>query len=442
MVYYRKMVRVFLLAVFYAVALKAVVAENGNEVKRGAFPFMAFLYYTDETILDDDGDRFTRSAALIRNDWLISSGDVSIVFPLKTLLARLGAVNIDKNFTINEDEEEQEREVILILRPYNYSATEWWKTDISLLKTLLPFNMTTTVAPATLISNFDIVLKNCYILVYARRDNTTERSLLKINVELLPPAQEHCGNYYRKESMICAESEKSNNALADPNFCKGNSGGPLVCDSKYIGLQTYINDCKQPYLYQFVPGWNKFIACAAKERYLTQSCADICEVIFKDPPSSTIIDTTKVSDITGNKMDKSIDKAVVDKLDTQSVLTESEYTQFNTDATDSSTVVKVEEAAAINEHDTEVLSTKINQETSKITTTITTILIENFSHDTTSTSTDSTYAEDDDMMETTVERERKSHIAAKHQLVRGEASLNIPSLFHYLMTSVYVLAYT
>ncbi|XP_034825096.1 snake venom serine protease homolog KN4-like [Maniola hyperantus] len=430
MVYYRKIMRVFLLAVFCAVASKGAVAEN--EVKRGAFPFMAFLYYTDETILDN-GARFTRSAALIRNDWLISSGDVSVVFPLKTLLARLGAVSIDKNFTINEDEEEQEREVILILRPYNYSATEWWKTDISLLKTLLPFNMTSSVAPATLIINFDIVFKNCYILVYARHGNATERTLIQINVELLPPAREHCGNYYRNGTMVCAGSEKSN-ALADPNFCKGNSGGPLVCNNEYLGLQTYINNCKQPYLYQFVPGWNKLIACAAEELYLTQSCADICVAISKDPAISPMPVTTKVSDITGNMLD--------DKFYTQSILTESEYTPFTTDATDSSTVAKIEEAAAINEHNTEVLSTKINEEPTEIITIRTSILIENFSHDTTSTSTGSTYAEQDDMMKTTVERELKNHIDAKHQLVRGEASLNMPSLFYYLMTSVYVLACT
>lgn len=59
----------------------------------------------------EDGARFTRSAALISNDWLISSGDVSVAFPNKTLLARLGATDIDQKFTLNEEDDEQEREV-------------------------------------------------------------------------------------------------------------------------------------------------------------------------------------------------------------------------------------------------------------------------------------------------------------------------------------------
>lgn len=59
----------------------------------------------------EDGARFTRGAALLSNNWLISSGDVAVAFPNKTLLARLGAIDIDQKFTLDEVEDEQEREV-------------------------------------------------------------------------------------------------------------------------------------------------------------------------------------------------------------------------------------------------------------------------------------------------------------------------------------------
>lgn len=62
------------------------------------------------------GRRFLRGAVLIRVNWLVTSaiqiadGNEDEGFPRKTLLARLGAIGIDK-FTLNEDEHEQEREV-------------------------------------------------------------------------------------------------------------------------------------------------------------------------------------------------------------------------------------------------------------------------------------------------------------------------------------------
>ena len=68
-------------------------------------------------VVDADGLRIVRAGVLIRENWLISSNqentDTSLGFPKKTLLAKLGAINVDTNFTLNEDEHEQEREVII-----------------------------------------------------------------------------------------------------------------------------------------------------------------------------------------------------------------------------------------------------------------------------------------------------------------------------------------
>lgn len=82
-------------------------------------------------MIDGSGARFLRGAVLIRPEWLISSAVGSSIlteesngFPRKTLLARLGAISIDTNFTLNEDEDEQEREVwetLIILRHFKTS---------------------------------------------------------------------------------------------------------------------------------------------------------------------------------------------------------------------------------------------------------------------------------------------------------------------------------
>lgn len=58
-------------------------------------------------------------------------------------------------------------QVIQIIRPYNHSATQWWRDDISLLKTLVPFNLTAAVATATIRSKPSTFNDSCYILVFA-----------------------------------------------------------------------------------------------------------------------------------------------------------------------------------------------------------------------------------------------------------------------------------
>lgn len=80
------------------------------------FYSQAFIYYADPSVVDVAGTRFIRSAVLIRADWLVTSAlGPNVIdnngFPKKTLLARVGAGTIDSNITLNEDEDEQEREV-------------------------------------------------------------------------------------------------------------------------------------------------------------------------------------------------------------------------------------------------------------------------------------------------------------------------------------------
>ncbi|XP_075972481.1 uncharacterized protein LOC142974202 [Anticarsia gemmatalis] len=293
-----------------------VYAEGEQEVKRGLFPFMAFLYYPDETIVDGAGARFLRAAVLIRADWLVTSAISPSVsadgpngFPRKTLLARAGAVVIDNKFTLNEDEDEQEREIIQIVRPYNHSATQWWHTDISLMKTLLPFNMTSAVGVIHLNPNREYEVKTCTILIYTKSSNSSdERTLIQLGVELLPPSVENCGSHFVSKTMTCAsDSDDSKHELADPNFCQGNRGGPLICEGEVMALQTYIdNDCKQPHLYQLLSVWDNFITCATENTCREEKCTNICDVTNKDPPETDAAEASTDKEVIVQSTDSTV----------------------------------------------------------------------------------------------------------------------------------------
>ncbi|XP_068628087.1 uncharacterized protein [Battus philenor] len=281
------------------ICLSGVVAESDNEVKKGVFPFMGFIYYQDASILDESGERFRRGAVLIRTSWLISSSldrrDSPLAFPQKTLLARLGTVNIDSNYNFNEDEEEQEREVIQIVQPYNFNSTQWWFYDVSLVKTLFPFNITSVIAPITPQYKRNIDAKMCKVLVYTRSNNNVseDKILMQLSVELLSPSTD-CGDHFHADTMVCgADSDDNKNFNYESDYCQGNSGGPLLCEGEVTGLQTYINDnCKQPHLFQHLPAWENFINCGIDARCFEKSCNTTCATINKDNPVNEIIITT------------------------------------------------------------------------------------------------------------------------------------------------------
>ncbi|CAB3236020.1 unnamed protein product [Arctia plantaginis] len=311
-------------ALFFCVE---VYAEGEQEVKRGLFPFMAFIYYPDETVVDATGARFLRGAVLIRPDWLVTSAvGPSILtngpkgFPRKTLLARVGAIAIDANFTLNEDEDEQEREIIQIVRPYNHSATQWWHTDISLMKALLPFNMTSAVYYTTLNFRTEYIEKTCTILVFAKKygNYTEERALMQVTVEMLPSSVLNCGHNFLKETMACAaDSDENKYTVYDPNFCKGNSGGPLICEGEVMGIQTYIdNDCKQPHLYQVLSAWENFITCGTEDKCEEEQCSKLCDVANKDPPSAAISSKSMDEEITTTQNSSSVVEVAASTFDT------------------------------------------------------------------------------------------------------------------------------
>ncbi|KAL4714458.1 hypothetical protein ACJJTC_017753 [Scirpophaga incertulas] len=275
------------------ISVHEVLAEGDNEIKKGTFPFMAYILYSDESVMKSAAGRFLRGAVLVKPDWLVTASfgpammnQLTEGFPRKTLLARLGSVAIDPLFTLSDDEYEQEREIIQIVSPQNRSATQWWHTDISLLKTLLPFNITAAVNTATLLTDKSIKNTDCFFLAYARRTSniTEDRVLMQLYVDIMPDSPKECQPYYH-ETMICAKdnAEANKGKTYDGEFCEGSHGGPLICDNNVAGIQTYVdNNCKSPYIYQQLSMWNNFITCGIEDKCNEEGCANVCTVTNKD----------------------------------------------------------------------------------------------------------------------------------------------------------------
>lgn len=110
---------------------------------------------------------------------------------------------------------------------------------------------------------------------------------------------------------------------------QGNSGGPLICDNEVIGLQTYIeNDCKQPHLYQLLYAWDNFITCGIEDKCKEETCSEICDVIYKDPPKAERRITLPVTQDTArdlvtilNVPSTTISEATVNTIDTSVTVT-------------------------------------------------------------------------------------------------------------------------
>ncbi|XP_063636305.1 uncharacterized protein LOC134806840 [Cydia splendana] len=285
--------KIKLVTIFSCVIFLIVGAFAEDEIKRGIYPFMAFIYYQDETILGLGGGRFLQGAVLVRPSFLISSSPESTISkdPLsKTMLARLGATVIDHKFTLNEDEDEQEQEVIQITQPFEHDSSQWWLTDICLLKTLEPLVATNAVHFTQLSTKQEAADKACHILIYKKKSGTDVRVLTRLFVEMLPTSADNCGEHFVQGAMACAADQiTSDGILASTDFCQGNNGGPLICDNDVIALQTYIkDDCKAPHLYQLLSPRKMFLDCGIDEQCGKEHCNHVCSVIQKDaPPTPT-----------------------------------------------------------------------------------------------------------------------------------------------------------
>ncbi|XP_064074448.1 serine protease sp-Eoc49-like [Vanessa tameamea] len=417
--------RILILIVATAALLLENVVSEEDGIKRGTFPFMAFVYYPDQTVVNPAGGKFIRSAVLIRENWLISSSleseNTLISFPEKTLVARLGAISIDDKLDLNEDEDEQEREIIRIARPFNFNSTEWWNSDISLLKTLLPFNITLIVAPFETRANKLNSNENCFMLVYAKlNENATDtRYLKKISVELISSLQDKCGSNFNKDTMVCAapSSEKSD-IYIDSNFCMDNSGGPLICDNELTGIQTYVDNCNQPYLYQLVNSWDDLISCATEEKCLEEQCTKICYTINKDP---VMVATPNITYATTEAIMKLADGYVNEtnfEVYISSILTSEKETS-------ETEIVKIT-----------VITVKDSEATSEMTT-LSSVSDTQATEYTTIKSSQNTERETTNIPE---ERERETNVEAQqHITVRSGASINMLYSLKYFIYVFFVI---
>ncbi|GBP71214.1 hypothetical protein EVAR_18007_1 [Eumeta japonica] len=142
-----------------------VTVQGLKNVKKGEYPFMAYLYYPNEK---SEWRRFLEAAILITPEWLVSSAvDVeygSAGAPARQLTARMGAVTVDAKFGPPQDDDEQERQIIEVVK----SLEDWWKREINLLRAAIPFEASDAVRPAPVTTaRADLKGRSCDVLVYS-----------------------------------------------------------------------------------------------------------------------------------------------------------------------------------------------------------------------------------------------------------------------------------
>lgn len=194
---------------------------------------------------------------------------------------------------------------------------------------------------------------------------------------------------------------------------QGNSGGPLMCDNDLIGIQTYINGCNQPYLYQILSSWDDMISCAIEEKCEEEQCAKMCFYINKDPITKM---TTSTSSVTEEIKIKLVD----------AYMNETSISTIS-----APTLTTTAETSEIIIHET--TSTTVRDTQGTTTTTVTSL---STVEDTTTETKEHTEREIADVQE---ESARKANVEAKQQVLRSDATINTFCSFKYFMCGYLIL---
>uniref|UniRef100_A0A673MR69 trypsin n=1 Tax=Sinocyclocheilus rhinocerous TaxID=307959 RepID=A0A673MR69_9TELE len=190
---------------------------GGKEAKPHSRPYMASIQYINH---------HTCGGMLIRQDYVLTADHFEVV---------LGAHNITKV------EKSQQRIPVMkfIQHPmFKQNKEEDYSYDIMLLKVFSP---SPTV---TLLSNV-----KCYIAGWGLKTPKGEQASdvmqeVKLKLQFSFECKNKWQHYFNSERMICSVSDGKH------AFCSGDSGSPLICNTKPQGIASYtFNDTTYPQVY-------------------------------------------------------------------------------------------------------------------------------------------------------------------------------------------------
>ncbi|GAB0093284.1 hypothetical protein DMENIID0001_083660 [Sergentomyia squamirostris] len=194
-------------------------------------PYIAALMYRN---------RFLCGSSIISENWLLTAAHCTSGGREKYFTVRVGSTKHGSGGEVFEVKE-------IINHPEYNRATV--NNDFALIRLNKPMNFSETMQPVHLSELWEPIALNskCTVSGWGEtRDSTESNASLRsvkvyvLDQEVCRQAYSHFGDIFN-ENMVCA-----GHIGGGKDACFGDSGGPLICEGRHVGVVSWGADCAMP----------------------------------------------------------------------------------------------------------------------------------------------------------------------------------------------------